>query len=101
MLTVILGLIGALLGVSGGFIYQYLRNKATQALLDNNKVKTQLNAIDQTIAQNNGTEAALEAQRAQAQQTLQSQEGQLQSGQTKEQLLTFLNTPTSKSNSSN
>jgi hypothetical protein len=90
MLTVILGLIGTLLGVSGGFIYQYLRNKASQDLLDNNKVKTQLNSIDQTIAQNNGTEAALQGQREQAQTTLQSQEGQI-TNETQTQTLQFLN----------
>lgn len=90
MLTVILGLIGALLGVSGGFVYQYLRNKATQALLDNNKVKTELNTIDQTINQNTATEAALAAQRAQAAQTTQAQEGQTQN-ETQDQVLQFLN----------
>jgi hypothetical protein len=100
MLTVILGLLGALLGVSGGFIFQYLRNKASQALLDNNKVKTELNTIDQTIAQNVGTEAALAAQRAQAQTTLQSQEGQT-TNETQAQVLQFLNTPPNKPSSSN
>lgn len=90
MLSLILGLVGVIVGL----IIQYIRGKGAQALLDNVEVKNKLNQIDQTISQNAGTEAALEAQRKQQEQDIKDKEN---ANVSKDDLLKFLNDPNKQS----
>lgn len=90
MLSLILGLVGVIVGL----VIQYIRGKGAQALLDNVEVKNKLNQIDQQISKNAGTEAALEEQRKQQEQDMKDKEN---ANVSKDDLLKFLNDPNKQS----
>lgn len=90
MLQLILGLIGAVLGIFGAFVFQYLKSQKAEALLKNQQAINEVNQITTQI-QNNTTQIQTEAQkRAQIEQNLKDQEA---AKQTQQDLLDFLNKP--------
>lgn len=88
MLQVILGLIGALLGVSGAFLYQYFSGVNAKALLANKDTTDKVAKINTKIDANN-------AEIASAQQAVKQAEEDLAKKQavpgTPDNLLQFLN----------
>lgn len=87
-MNIILGLIGAVIALGGAFIYQLIRSKGSEALLQNNATKEQLNTINKEVSKNDGLLEAEKEKREQIAQDLKEKESYSQS---KDTILDWLN----------
>lgn len=93
-MNLILGLIGAVVALGGVFLYQLIRSKGSEALLQNNATKDQLNAINKDVSKNDGLLEAEKEKRDQIEKDLQEKESYNES---KDSILDWLNNKSNKS----